>query len=41
MPSVQIKGVGEYLTPAQKREMTHKVTDAVLFVEDKGLRQAT
>lgn len=33
MPLVQIKGVGGYLTLAQKQEMIRKVTEAVLPVE--------
>lgn len=41
MPLVQIKGVGGYLTLAQKQEMIRKVTEAVLSVEGEGLRQVT
>lgn len=41
MPLVQIKGIGGYLTLAQKQEMIRKVTDAVLSVEGEGLRQVT
>lgn len=41
MPLVQIKGVGGYLTLAQKQEMIRKVTDAVVSVEGEGLRQVT
>ena len=41
MPLVQIKGVGGYLTLAQKQEMIRRVTDAVLSVEGEGLRQVT
>lgn len=41
MPLVQIKGVGGYLTLAQKQEMIRKVTDAVLSVEGEGLRSVT
>ena len=41
MPLIQIKGVGGYLTLAQKQEMIRKVTDAVLSVEGEGLRQVT
>ena len=41
MPLVQIKGVGGYLTLAQKQEMIAKVTDAVLSVEGEGLRPVT
>ncbi len=41
MPLVQIKGVGGYLTLAQKQEMIRKVTDAVLSVEGEGLREVT
>lgn len=41
MPLVQIKGIGGYLTPDEKRELISKVTEAVLSVEGEGLRQAT
>ena len=41
MPLVQIKGVAEYLTKDQKRELIKKVTDAVLSVEGEGLRPVT
>lgn len=41
MPLVQIKGVGGYLSLAQKQEMIRKVTEAVLSVEGEGLRQVT
>lgn len=41
MPLVQIKGIGGYLTLAQKQEIIHKVTEAVLSVEGEGLRQVT
>lgn len=41
MPLVQIKGVGGYLTLAQKQEMIRKVTDAVLSIEGEGLRAVT
>jgi len=41
MPLVRIKGVGGYLSLAQKQEMIRKVTDAVLSVEGEGLRQVT
>lgn len=41
MPLVQIKGVGGYLTLAQKQEIIRKVTDAVLSVEGEGLRDVT
>lgn len=41
MPLVQIKGVGGYLTLAQKQEMIRKVTDAVLSVEGEALRPVT
>ena len=39
MPLVQIKGIGGYLTLQQKQEMIRRVTDAVLAVEEKGLRR--
>ena len=41
MPLVQIKGVGGYLTLAQKQELIRRVTDAVLSVEGEGLRSVT
>ena len=41
MPLVQIKGVGGYLTLAQKQEMIRKVTDAVLSIEGESLRPVT
>jgi 4-oxalocrotonate tautomerase len=41
MPLVQIKGVGGYLSLAQKQDMIRRVTDAVLAVEGEGLRQVT
>lgn len=41
MPLVQIKGVGGYLTLAQKQDMIRKVTDAVLSVEGEALRPVT
>jgi 4-oxalocrotonate tautomerase len=41
LPLVQIKGVGGYLTLAQKQEMIRKVADAILSVEGEGLRQVT
>lgn len=41
MPLVQIKGVGGYLSLAQKQDMIHRVTEAVLAVEGEGLRQVT
>lgn len=41
MPLVQIKGVGGYLSTAQKAEMIRKVTEAVLSIEGEGLREVT
>ena len=41
MPLVQIKGVGGYLTLAQKQELIRRGTDAVLSVEGEGLRSVT
>jgi 4-oxalocrotonate tautomerase len=41
MPLVTIKGVGGYLSPAQKKMMIERVTDAVLSVEGEGLRPVT
>lgn len=36
MPLVQIKGNGGCLTPNQKQDLIHKVTEAVLSVEGGG-----
>jgi 4-oxalocrotonate tautomerase len=41
VPLVNIKGVGGYLTPDQKKELISKVTEAVLAVEGEGLRDVT
>lgn len=41
MPLVQIKGVADYLTAAQKQEIIERVTDAVVAVEGEGLRPVT
>ncbi|GEM_PF-4499903 len=41
MPLVQMKGIGGYLNLQQKKEMIHKVTEAVLSVEGEGLRDVT
>ncbi len=41
MPFVQFKGVGGYLSAAQKTALIHKLTDAVVAVYGEGLRQAT
>jgi 4-oxalocrotonate tautomerase len=41
MPLVNIKGVGGYLTPDQRKELISKVTEAVLAVEGEGLRDVT
>ena len=41
MPLVEIKGVGGYLSPEQKKTMIERVTDAVLSVEGEGLRPVT
>ncbi|MGE0129047.1 MAG: 4-oxalocrotonate tautomerase family protein [Blastocatellales bacterium] len=41
MPLVQIKGVADYLTLAQKQELISRVTDAVVAVEGEGLRPVT
>lgn len=41
MPLVQIKGVADYLTSAQKQEIIERVTDAVVAVEGEGLRPVT
>lgn len=41
MPLVQIKGISDFLSPAQKEELIRKVTDAVVSVEGEGLRPVT
>ncbi len=41
MPLVQIKGVGGYLSPGQKKELISRVTDAVVSVEGEKLRSVT
>lgn len=41
MPLVQIKGVGGYLSLAQKQDLIRRVTDAVVAVEGEGLRPVT
>lgn len=41
MPLVQIKGVADYLSAAQKQEIIERVTDAVVAVEGEGLRPVT
>lgn len=41
MPLVQIKGIGGFLSPAQKSDLIKKVTDAVVSVEGEGLRPVT
>ncbi|MDO7837357.1 tautomerase family protein [Sphingobium sp. HBC34] len=41
MPLIQITGVGDYLTLAQKQDLIRKVTDAVVSVEGEGLRPVT
>lgn len=41
MPLVQIKGIADYLTAAQKQELIQRVTEAVVAVEGEGLRPVT
>ena len=41
MPLVNIDVIKDVLTPAQKREMIERVTDAMLAVEGEAMRQVT
>ena len=38
MPLIQIKGIGGYLNLEQKQESIRQVADALVSVEDEGLR---
>jgi 4-oxalocrotonate tautomerase len=37
MPLLQIKGISDYLSLQQKREIISKVTDAIVSVESEGV----
>ena len=41
MPLVTIDVIKDVFTPAQKRDLIEKVTDAVVAVEGENLRQVT
>ncbi|HPE47949.1 MAG TPA: tautomerase family protein [Hyphomonas sp.] len=41
MPLVNIDVIKDVFTPAQKREMIERVTDAMLAVEGEAMRQVT
>ena len=41
MPLVNIKLIEGVFTPAQKREMIHKVTDAMVSIEGEKMRPVT
>lgn len=41
MPLAQLKGLSGFLSAEQKSELIQKVTDAILSVEDEGLRPVT
>ncbi len=41
MPLVQIKLIEGVFTAAQKREMIHKVTDAMVAIEGENMRPVT
>jgi len=41
MPLVNIDVIKDVFTPAQKREMIERVTDAMLAIEGEAMRQVT
>lgn len=41
MPLAQLKGVSNYLSTEQKKNLIQKVTDAIVSVEGEGLRPVT
>lgn len=41
MPLIQVKLIEEVFTPAQKKEIIRKLTDAMVSVEGENLRTAT
>ncbi len=41
MPLIQVKLIEEVFTPAQKREIITKLTDAIVSIEGENLRPAT
>jgi 4-oxalocrotonate tautomerase len=41
MPLIQVKLIEEVFTPAQKREIISKLTDAMVSIEDENMRPVT
>jgi 4-oxalocrotonate tautomerase len=41
MPLIQVKLIEEVFTPAQKREMITKLTDAMVAIEGEKMRSVT
>jgi 4-oxalocrotonate tautomerase len=41
MPIVNVKVIEDVFTPAQKREMIEKLTDAMVSIEGENMRQVT
>ncbi len=41
MPFVNVKVIENVFTPAQKREMVEKLTDAMVSIEGENMRPAT
>jgi 4-oxalocrotonate tautomerase len=41
MPLIQVKLIEEVFTPAQKREIITKLTDAMVSIEGENLRSVT
>ena len=41
MPLIQVKVIEGVFTAAQKREMVHLLTDAMVFIEGENMRSVT
>ncbi len=41
MPLIQVKLINEVFTPAQKKEMIAKLTDAMVTIEGENMRPVT
>lgn len=41
MPLIQVKLIEEVFTPAQKKDMIAKLTDAMVSIEGENMRQVT
>ena len=41
MPLVTVKLIEDVFTPAQKREMIHKLTEAMVSIEGENMRSVT